>query len=81
MGGEGVAIACLVADDGEGIVGWGYLWNTADLGIMWVSQKRDALSIEPKISDELLVAAAATDSSEIVQYLKALKSKPFSDEE
>lgn len=80
-GKEGVAIACLIADDGERIVGWVYLWNTADLGIRWVSRNREASFIEPPISDELLVTAAATDSSEIVQYLKAMQPKPFTDEE
>lgn len=76
-GKEGVAIACLVADDGERIVGWVYLWSTADLGIIWVSRNRDASFIEPPISDEFLAAAAKEGSAEIVQYFKALKSKPL----
>lgn len=75
-GEEGVAIASLIADDGDHVVGWVYLWSTTDLGIRWVDRKHSASFIAPPISAELLAAAAEKSSSEVVDFLMALQPQP-----
>ena len=79
-GKDGVAIAYLIADDGERIVGWVYLWNTADLGIRWSSRERDVSFIQPPISSAVLAVAAALGSAELVEFLKALPPQQCPDE-
>lgn len=79
-GKDGVAIAYLIADDCERIVGWVYLWNTADLGIRWSSRERDVSFIQPPISAAVLAAAAAIGSAELAEFLKTLPSPHPSEE-
>jgi hypothetical protein len=79
-GKDGVAIAYLIADDCERIVGWVYLWNTADLGIRWSGRDRDVSFIQPPISSAVLAVAAALGSAELVEFLKALPPQQSPDE-
>lgn len=71
---EGVLIACLVSSNGK-VAGRVYLWDTADLGILWLGSDREVAFINPPIADKVFEAASALDSSEVVKFLKELTSK------
>ena len=46
---EGTAIARLYGRDPSKIIGWLYLWNSEELGILWLGRKRMVRFIDPQI--------------------------------
>lgn len=69
---EAAAIARLLGDDRSRTAGWVYLWNTSELSILWVDERRSAKFIEPPLSQETLAKAKAMTSDTVTEFLVAL---------
>lgn len=71
---EAAPVARLLGIDGERTVGWVYLWNTAELSILWI-EKRDATKlIEPSICAETLSEAKLVTPGDVIDLLEALST-------
>ncbi|MGK7664461.1 MULTISPECIES: hypothetical protein [unclassified Marinovum] len=69
---EGTAIARLVGGSSSLTVGWIYLWNTFELGILWVRSDLAPERIEPPLDPEDLARAKSVTSDEITALLDRL---------
>lgn len=54
---EGTAIARLVGGSSSRTVGWVYLWNTFELGVLWLRRDLAPERIEPPLDPEVLARA------------------------
>jgi len=73
--GNGVPIATLLGGDGAVVVGHLYLWESGDLGILWIGRDREISFIDRSLEVDVLIRARATDSAELVGFLETLPSK------
>lgn len=71
---EAAAIARLLGRDGGRTVGWVYLWNTAELAILWIEQADTAKLIEPPICSETLAKARHVTPGDVIDLLEALST-------
>jgi hypothetical protein len=69
---EGEAIARLVDDDGKRTLGWVYLWNTFELGILWLRCDVIPKRVEPPLDPDLLAKAKSVHRNEITDLLERL---------
>ncbi|MEO1640460.1 MAG: hypothetical protein AAFU41_14565 [Pseudomonadota bacterium] len=73
--GNGVPIATLLGGDGVVVVGHLYLWESGDLGILWIGRDREISFIDRILNVDVLARARATDSAELVGFLETLPVK------
>ena len=71
---EAAAIARLLGRDGRRTVGWVYLWNTAELSILWIEQRDTAKVIEPSICAEMLAKAKHVTPGEVIDLIEGLST-------
>ncbi|MEY8828877.1 hypothetical protein AB9K34_10745 [Sedimentitalea sp. XS_ASV28] len=71
---EAAAIARLLGRDGARAVGWVYLWNTAELSILWIEQRDTANFIEPSICSETLAKAKHVTPVDVIDLLEELST-------
>lgn len=69
---EGTAIARLVGGSSSRTVGWVYLWNTFELGVLWLRRDLSPERIEPPLDPEVLARAKSVTSNEITALLDRL---------
>ncbi|MBD3623893.1 hypothetical protein [Palleronia pelagia] len=69
---EGTAIARLVGGAANLTVGWIYLWNTLELGILWLRRDLAPERIEPPLDTEVLERAKSVTTDEITALLDRL---------
>ncbi|APX26157.1 MULTISPECIES: hypothetical protein [Salipiger] len=69
---EGAAIARLVGGRSNLTVGWVYLWNTLELGILWLRRDLTPERIEPPLDPEVLAMAKSVTTDEITALLDRL---------
>ena len=69
---EGVAIARLLKQDGESVVGWVYLWEASILSILWTSEDHRAHFVDPPLQPATLSTAWSTGVTDAVAFLKTL---------
>lgn len=69
---EGTAIARLVGGSSSRTVGWVYLWNTFELGVLWLRRDLAPERIEPPLSPEVLARAKSVTTDEITAILDRL---------
>lgn len=68
-------IATLLGGDGVVVVGHLYLWESGDLGILWIGRDREISFIDRILNVDVLARARATDSAELVGFLETLPVK------
>lgn len=66
---EGTAIARLVGGSSCRTVGWVYLWNTFELGVLWLRRDLAPERIEPPLDPEVLARAKSVTTDEITALL------------
>lgn len=69
---EGTAIARLVGGSSSRTVGWVYLWNTFELGVLWLRRDLAPEYIEPPLDPEVLARAKSVTTDEITVLLDRL---------
>jgi hypothetical protein len=69
---EGTAIARLVDGSSSRTVGWVYLWNTFELGVLWLRRDLAPERIEPPLDPEVLARAKSVTTDEITALLDRL---------
>lgn len=69
---EGTAIARLVGGSSSQTVGWVYLWNTFELGVLWLRRDLAPERIEPPLDPEVLARAKSVTTDEITALLDKL---------
>lgn len=69
---EGTAIARLVGGSSSRTIGWIYLWNTFELGILWLRRDLAPERIEPSLDPEVLARAKSVTTDEITALLDRL---------
>lgn len=69
---EAVPIARLLGDDRERTVGWVYVWNSAELSVLWLDEHAAAGFIEPPLRPEVLAVAKSATPVEVVDFLETL---------
>ena len=69
---EGTAIARLVGSSSSRTVGWVYLWNTFELGVLWLHRELAPEYIEPPLDPEVLARAKSVTTDEITALLDRL---------
>ena len=69
---EGTAIARLVGGSSNRTVGWVYLWNTFELGVLWLRRDLAPEYIEPPLDPEVLARAKSVTTDEITALLDRL---------
>ena len=69
---EGTAIARLVGGTANLTVGWVYLWNTFELGVLWLRRDLAPEYIEPPLDPEVLARAKSVTTDEITALLDRL---------
>lgn len=72
---EATPVARLLGSDGKHVVGWVYLWENAELSILWVSANRDATAVDPPLLAETLAVAKACGCDAVASYLETLSSQ------
>lgn len=73
--GNGAPIATLFGGDGRAVVGHLYLWESGDLGILWIGKDREISFIDRILNFDVLARARAADSAELVEFLETLPVK------
>ena len=69
---EGTVIARLVGGTANLTVGWVYLWNTFELGVLWLRRDLAPERIEPPLDPEVLAMAKSVTTDEITALLDRL---------
>jgi hypothetical protein len=69
---EGKAIARLVCESSNLTVGWVYLWNTFELGVLWLRSDLAPDRIEPPLDPDILARAKSVTTDEITALLERL---------
>ncbi|WP_127600651.1 hypothetical protein [Nitratireductor alexandrii] len=69
---EGTAIARLIDGTANLTVGWIYLWNTLELGVLWLRRDLAPERIEPPLDPEVLAMAKSVTTDEITALLDRL---------
>lgn len=69
---EGTAIARLVGGSSHLTVGWVYLWNTFELGVLWLRRDLAPERIDPPLDPVVLARAKSVTSDEITALLDRL---------
>ncbi|MEM8971014.1 MAG: hypothetical protein AAGD43_02970 [Pseudomonadota bacterium] len=67
-----MAIARLLDDNGTRVVGYLYLWESDDLGILWTDGDRVISFIDRVLEADTLARARLVGSAELVEHLEAL---------
>ena len=70
--GNGAQIATLLGGDGTVIVGHLYLWESGDLGILWIGEDREIAFVDRFLDVDILARAQAFGSAELVEFLETL---------
>lgn len=73
--GNGAAIARLLGDDSTTVIGHLYLWESGDLGILWIGDDREISFVDRVLDVDVLARARAADSAELVEFLETLPVK------
>ena len=71
---EASAIARLIGADGECTVGWVYLWDTAELAVLWLDAHDTATFMDPPLLPEILAQARSASPGALVDLLAALST-------
>ena len=71
---EASAIARLIGADGECTVGWVYLWDTAELAVLWLDAHDAAAFMDPPLRSEVLAQARSASPGALVDLLVALST-------
>jgi hypothetical protein len=71
---EASAIARLIGADGERTVGWVYLWDTAELAVLWLGAHDAATFMDPPLQPEVLAQARSAAPGALVDLLAALST-------
>lgn len=69
---EGRAIARLVGGEENLTVGWVYLWNTCEIGVLWLRRDLPPDRIEPTLNPEVIARAKSVTTDEITELLESL---------
>lgn len=54
------------------VVGWVIMWDNFELSVLWLSDKRDGLEIDPPLSVSTIESAKAVTTDEITELLEKL---------
>ncbi|MEM6387704.1 MAG: hypothetical protein AAF718_15865 [Pseudomonadota bacterium] len=73
--GNGAPIATLLGGDDTVVVGHLYLWESGDLGILWIGDGREIAFVDRVLDVDILGRARAADSVELVGFLETLPVK------
>jgi hypothetical protein len=71
---EASAIARLIGADRKRTVGWVYLWNTAELAVLWLDVHEAAAFIHPPLRPEVLAHARSSTSGALIDLLSVLST-------
>jgi len=69
---EAKAIARLLKQDGESVVGWVYIWETSVLSILWTSEDHRAHFVDPPLNPGTLTKASNIGVTDAVRLLSTL---------
>ena len=69
---EASPIARLIGTDAKRTVGWVYVWETAELSILWINERDAVAFIDPPLCPERLAKAKATTPEDVIAFLAAL---------
>lgn len=69
---EARPIAKLLQQDGKGVVGWVYIWESKVLSILWISEDQRAYFVDPLLTAEMLPSAAKTTAKRTIEFLETL---------
>ena len=70
--GEALAIARLIGSDRTRTVGWVYLWDTAELAVLWLDACDAAAFIHPPLRPEVLAEARSSTPGALIDLLAVL---------
>lgn len=70
---EASPIARLIGLDGTSIVGVVYVWETAELAILWYEPKETAVFVDPELGTEVIAKAKAKTPVDVIAALCRLQ--------
>ena len=71
---EASAIARLIGSDRTRTVGWVYLWDTAELAVLWLDARDAAAFIQPPLRPEVLAEARPSTPGALIDLLAVLST-------
>lgn len=73
--GNGAAIARLLGEDGNQVLGHLYQWESRDLGILWTGDDRKISFVDRVLDVEILDRVRGVGSAKLVEFLETLPVK------
>ena len=70
---EAVPIARLLGDGGT-TIGWVYQWESFELSIMWITDERHAVDVEPCLSSEASKKVTPFTDHHVTELLQELSN-------